>query len=93
MREYGFLLTRIFPHKDRICNSALIRENKGGRIRVSENPYSRIFYVVQMKIAHNLCFLIFPIITWFAAFRVNNAKHNTFPSSFNISDTILSIQE
>ena len=42
MREYGFLLTRILPYKDRIVNSVLIQENM-----VSENQYSRIFYAVD----------------------------------------------
>ena len=32
MREYGFSLTRILPYKE--------------KIRVSENPYSRIFYAL-----------------------------------------------
>ena len=31
MREYGFSLTGIFLHKDRIYDSALIRENAGQR--------------------------------------------------------------
>ena len=35
MREYGFSLTRILPFKDRI-----------GKMRVSENQCSRIFYAV-----------------------------------------------
>ena len=42
MREYVFSLTRIIPYKDRIYDSSLY-----GRIRVSENPYSRIFYAVK----------------------------------------------
>ena len=39
MREYGFLLTRILPYKDMILSLY-------GRIRVSENRYSTIFYAV-----------------------------------------------
>ena len=42
MREYGFLLTRILPYKNRIIDSVLIQENM-----VSENQYSRIFYAVK----------------------------------------------
>ena len=45
MPEYGFFLTRMFPHKDRISDRifdfVLIRENA-----VRENPYSGIFYAV-----------------------------------------------
>ena len=41
MREYGFSLTRILSYKDKIGDFVLTRENT-----VSENPYSRIFYVV-----------------------------------------------
>ena len=37
MREYGFLLTRILPYKDKIVGT---EEN------VSENQYFRIFYVL-----------------------------------------------
>ena len=29
MREYGFLLTLIFPYKERIIDSVLVRENTG----------------------------------------------------------------
>ena len=46
MREYGFSLTRILPSKGRIVDSVFLY----GRIRVSENPYSRIFYAVENKI-------------------------------------------
>ena len=42
MREYGFSLTRILPYKDNILSLY-------GRIRVSENLYSRIFYAVLNK--------------------------------------------
>ena len=45
MREYGFSLTGIFLHKDRIYDSALI-----GKMLVRENPYSRIFYAVPSKL-------------------------------------------
>ena len=38
MREHGLLLICILPYKD-------------GRIRVSENLYSRIFYAVLAKVA------------------------------------------
>ena len=31
MPEYGFCLNRIFPYKDRIVNSVLIKENTGQR--------------------------------------------------------------
>ena len=31
MREYGFSLTRIFPNKDRIVDTILIRENTAQR--------------------------------------------------------------
>ena len=41
MREYGFSLTRILLCKDKIVDFVLY-----GSIRVSKNPYSRIFYVV-----------------------------------------------
>ena len=41
MREYGISLALILPYKDRIYNSVLYR-----RIRISENPYSRLFYAV-----------------------------------------------
>ena len=44
MRDYGFSLTHILPYKDRIVDSVLI-----GRMRVSENSYSRIFYAVLRK--------------------------------------------
>ena len=44
MREYGFLLTRI----SRIRTKSKIL-SLYGRIRVSENPYSRIFYAVNDK--------------------------------------------
>ena len=37
MREYGFSVARILPYKDKIW-----------RIRVIENPYSRIFYTVSV---------------------------------------------
>ena len=60
MQKYGFSRTRIIPHKNRIYYSVLIRENillcpytgeyiivsLYGRIKASENPYSRIFYTV-----------------------------------------------
>ena len=41
MGEYEISLARILPYKDRIYNSVLY-----GRIRISENPYSRLFYAV-----------------------------------------------
>ena len=41
MLEYEFSLTCIFPYKDKIFDSVLIRE-----YAVRENPYSRIFYAV-----------------------------------------------
>ena len=44
MRDYGFSLTHILLYKDRIVDSVLI-----GRMRVSENSYSRIFYAVLRK--------------------------------------------
>ena len=31
MREYGFSLSRILPHKDKIVDSVLIRENTAQR--------------------------------------------------------------
>ena len=43
MGEYGILLARILPSKDRIYNSVLY-----GRIRISENPYSRILCSVWL---------------------------------------------
>ena len=43
MEEYGFSLTRILPHKDR-------------KIRVSENPYSGLFYVVMSADSFILAF-------------------------------------
>ena len=43
MREYGFLLTRILPYKDKIVGFVLIWENT-----VGENPYSRIFYAAYI---------------------------------------------
>ena len=42
MREYGFSLTLILSYNDNILSLY-------GRIRVSENPYSRIFYAVLNK--------------------------------------------
>ena len=42
MPEYGFSLTFIFPHKDRIYNSTIYTE----KIRVRENPYYSMFYGV-----------------------------------------------
>ena len=42
MREYRFSLTRILPYKDRIIMSLQ------GRIRVSENQYSRLFHVLHI---------------------------------------------
>ena len=39
MRECGFSVTRILPYKDKIVDLSLY-----GRIRFTENPYSRIFY-------------------------------------------------
>ena len=42
MQEYGFSLTRTFPYKSRIVDPVLI-----GRILVSGNPYSCIFYAVD----------------------------------------------
>ena len=50
MREYGFSLTRILQYKNRIYDSVLIRENT--RIWVSENPYSCIFYLVDIRLPH-----------------------------------------
>ena len=52
MREYEFSLTRILPYNDKIYESVNIMENTSqipslyARIRVGENPYSRIFYAV-----------------------------------------------
>ena len=43
MPEYGFSLTCIFPYKNRILGSVLIRYDhyiKYGRIRVFTEPYS-----------------------------------------------------
>ena len=56
MREYGFSVTRILR----------IRENTGeyGRIRVTENPYSRIFYAVK-----DVNVTVFNMIT-----KINEAK-------------------
>ena len=60
MQEYGFSLARILPYKDRIVDSVFIRENirteswiltLHGRIWVSKNPYSRIFYAVCHSMA------------------------------------------
>ena len=44
MREYGFSLTLILAYKHRTYDSVLI-----GRIRVSENPYSRICSVIPIS--------------------------------------------
>ena len=44
MTEYGFSLTLIFPFKDRIEDSVLIR-----KIQVTENSYSGKFYVVEVQ--------------------------------------------
>ena len=51
MREYGFSLTRILPY---------------GTIRVSENPYSRIFYAVEVIFLFDktVCWLVECIIKW-----------------------------
>ena len=43
MQECGFSLTRILLYKD-----------KTGRIRVTENPYPRIFYAVKGTSFNNL---------------------------------------
>ena len=55
MREHGFSLTRILSNKERVYDSALIRENA-----VSENRYSRIFYAVAtyIKITKSLSCLL-----------------------------------
>ena len=42
MLEYGFSLTRIFQHKDRIFDSVLLY----GKIWVRENSYCSIFYAL-----------------------------------------------
>ena len=44
MRDYGFSLIRVFPYKNRIYILCLY-----GKIQVSENLYSRIFYAVLGK--------------------------------------------
>ena len=52
MPEYGFSLTRIFPHKDRIVESTVL--SLYGKIRVSENPYFGIFYSVTVKFCRSI---------------------------------------
>ena len=47
MPEYGFSLTQIFPHKDRIVESTIL--SIYAKRRVSENPYSGTFYPVTLK--------------------------------------------
>ena len=47
MPEYGFSLTRIFPHKGRIIESMIL--SLYGKIRVSEHLHSGMFYAVTMK--------------------------------------------
>ena len=47
MREYGFSLTRILPYKNKIVDSALIRENTG-----QCKTDFRIFYAVNL--AHDI---------------------------------------
>ena len=42
MSECGFFRIHVFPYKDRIVDSALIRE-----YAVGENQYSGIFYLVN----------------------------------------------
>ena len=52
MREYVFSLTRIFPYKDRIEDSVLIRENTGQWKPVFSHILSSVkhlFLVVKMK--------------------------------------------
>ena len=46
MREYGFYLSRIFPYKDKIVDSVLIREKAGQRTTI----FSHIFYRVTSAI-------------------------------------------
>ena len=48
MPECGFFLTCIFPCKDRIYDSVLIREKIG-----QTNPYSGIFYAVFVPCFHS----------------------------------------
>ena len=52
MPEYGFSVTRILPYKDESTILSL-----HGRIQVSENPYSCIFY--QVYVPAKFAFFIF----------------------------------
>ena len=61
MPTYGFLLTRFLPYYDEQILSL------HGRIRVSENPHSRIFYAVM--ITSNCYFNEFIVDFEHASFR------------------------
>ena len=47
MQDNGFSLTYILPYEDKICQNKVKILSLYGRMQVSENPYSRIFYVVE----------------------------------------------
>ena len=58
MREYGLSLTRIFPYKDTIVDSIILRDNKGQQKTVfSHNLHSVKKDSLKKKGKENVCFL------------------------------------
>ena len=87
MQEYGFLMTRIPPHKGIIGDSVLIRENTGKwkpafRNSLSSDVFSENIFI-NLEVIYRFYELIFNWlvnygITWFPGFRKPRIKIITY---------------